>query len=38
MIKTEYDLEKQHSKGKLHAIERLNLLLDKDSFQLAFDS
>ena len=28
-----YDLEKQHSKGKLHAIERLNLLLDKDSFQ-----
>jgi len=28
-----YDFEKQHSKGKLHAIERLNLLLDKDSFQ-----
>jgi len=28
-----YDLEKQHSKGKLHAFERLNLLLDKDSFQ-----
>lgn len=33
MINIEYDLEKQHSKGKLHAIERLNLLLDKDSFQ-----
>lgn len=29
----EYDLEKQHSKGKLHAIERLDLLLDEDSFQ-----
>ncbi|MBJ2357876.1 carboxyl transferase domain-containing protein, partial [Sphaerochaeta sp. S2] len=28
-----YDVEKQHSKGKLHAIERLDLLLDKDSFQ-----
>lgn len=28
-----YDFEKQHSKGKIHAIERLNLLLDKDSFQ-----
>nr|WP_319473678.1 acyl-CoA carboxylase subunit beta [uncultured Sphaerochaeta sp.] len=28
-----YDLEKQHSKGKLHAIERLDLLLDEGSFQ-----
>ncbi|PKL29127.1 MAG: methylmalonyl-CoA carboxyltransferase [Spirochaetae bacterium HGW-Spirochaetae-2] len=28
-----YDLEKQHSKGKLHAIERLSLLLDEGSFQ-----
>lgn len=28
-----YDLEKQHSKGKLHAIERIRLLLDTDSFQ-----
>ena len=28
-----YKYEIQHSKGKLHAIERLNLLLDKDSFQ-----
>jgi acetyl-CoA carboxylase carboxyltransferase component len=27
-----YNLEKQHQKGKLHAIERLNLLLDEDSF------
>jgi acetyl-CoA carboxylase carboxyltransferase component len=33
MNTTHYNLEKQHSKGKLHAIERLNLLLDKDSFQ-----
>jgi len=28
-----YDIEKQHSKGKLHAIERIELLLDADSFQ-----
>ena len=28
----EYNLEKQHTKGKLHAIERINLLCDKDSF------
>jgi acetyl-CoA carboxylase carboxyltransferase component len=28
-----YDLEKQHQKGKLHAIERINLLLDEGSFQ-----
>ncbi len=28
----EYNLEKQHAKGKLHAIERINLLCDKDSF------
>lgn len=27
-----YDIEKQHQKGKLHAIERIDLLLDKDSF------
>lgn len=27
-----YNLEKQHAKGKLHAIERINLLLDKNSF------
>ena len=27
-----YNLEKQHSKGKLHAIERINRLCDKDSF------
>jgi acetyl-CoA carboxylase carboxyltransferase component len=27
-----YDVEKQHGKGKLHAIERINLLLDNDSF------
>jgi acetyl-CoA carboxylase carboxyltransferase component len=27
-----YNIEKQHQKGKLHAIERLNLLFDKDSF------
>ena len=28
----QYNLEKQHAKGKLHAIERINLLCDKDSF------
>lgn len=28
----EYNLEKQHAKGKLHAIERINLICDKDSF------
>jgi acetyl-CoA carboxylase carboxyltransferase component len=27
-----YDIEKQHQKGKLHAIERINALLDEDSF------
>ena len=27
-----YDIEKQHKKGKLHAIERINLILDKNSF------
>lgn len=28
----QFNLDKQHSKGKLHAIERIELLLDKDSF------
>ena len=28
-----YNVEKQHKKGKYHAIERIHLLLDKDSFQ-----
>lgn len=28
-----YNLEKQHEKGKLHAIERINALCDKDSFK-----
>lgn len=28
----EYDVEKQHAKGKFHAIERINHLCDKDSF------
>ncbi len=27
-----YDVEKQHAKGKFHAIERINHLCDKDSF------
>ncbi|HRX09855.1 MAG TPA: acyl-CoA carboxylase subunit beta [Candidatus Limiplasma sp.] len=27
-----YDLEKQHKKGKLHAIERINLLVDAGTF------
>lgn len=29
----EYNLEKQHSKGKLHAIERIDMLLDDETFQ-----
>ena len=29
----EYNLEKQHSKGKLHAIERIDMLLDDGTFQ-----
>ena len=28
----EYNLEKQHAKGKLHAIERINAILDEGSF------
>jgi acetyl-CoA carboxylase carboxyltransferase component len=28
----EYNLDKQHQKGKLHAIERIHLLLDEGSF------
>jgi len=28
----EYNLEKQHIKGKLHAIERIKMLLDENSF------
>lgn len=32
MEKTKYDLEKQHRKGKLHAIERINKILDKNTF------
>ena len=28
-----YQLEKQHAKGKLHAIERITGLLDKNSFE-----
>lgn len=32
MKKDGYDIEKQHSKGKLHAIERIELLVDKNSF------
>lgn len=28
----EYNVEKQHAKGKLHAIERINTLCDKDTF------
>ncbi len=29
---TTYDIEKQHQKGKLHAIERIEHLVDKNSF------
>ena len=32
MAKYNYNIEKQHQKGKLHAIERINALCDKDSF------
>jgi methylmalonyl-CoA decarboxylase subunit alpha len=32
MKKGTYDIEKQHKKGKLHAIERIELLVDKNSF------
>ncbi|MBR1614429.1 MAG: methylmalonyl-CoA carboxyltransferase, partial [Treponema sp.] len=28
----EYNIEKQHAKGKLHAIERINAILDEGSF------
>ena len=28
----EYAIEKQHAKGKLHAIERINALCDKGTF------
>ena len=28
-----YQLEKQHAKGKLHAIERISNLLDPNSFR-----
>ena len=32
-MKTErYDMEKQHKKGKLHAIERISKILDKNTF------
>ena len=29
---SKYNIQKQHDKGKLHAIERINALCDKDSF------
>ncbi len=32
MATQNYNLEKQHAKGKLHAVERINALCDKDSF------
>lgn len=32
MSEKNYNLEKQHAKGKLHAIERINSLCDKNSF------
>ncbi len=32
MSEKNYNLEKQHAKGKLHAIERINALCDKNSF------
>lgn len=33
-----YDLEKQHAKGKFHAIERINKLCDKESFTEFFSN
>lgn len=32
MVLVYYNLDKQHIKGKLHAIERIRLILDKNSF------
>ncbi len=32
MNNNNYNIQKQHDKGKLHAIERINALCDKDSF------
>ena len=34
----EYNLERQHDKGKLHAIERITALVDKDSFMEIYSS
>ena len=30
---TMYNMEKQHKLGKLHALERICMLLDEDSFR-----
>ncbi len=38
MAKYEYNIQKQHDKGKLHAIERINALCDKDSFYEIFSA
>ncbi|MCH5290239.1 MAG: acyl-CoA carboxylase subunit beta [Treponema sp.] len=38
MAKYTYNLEKQHEKGKFHAIERINALCDKDSFYEIYSS
>lgn len=32
----EYNIEKQHEKGKFHAIERIDKLCDKDSFTIIY--
>ena len=32
MKKNTYEIEKQHQKGKLHAVERIELLVDRNSF------
>ena len=32
MSNISYNIEKQHEKGKLHAIERINALCDKGTF------
>ncbi len=34
----QYDIDKQHRKGKLHAIERVHMIMDKDSFVETYES
>ncbi len=38
MTEKNYNIEKQHEKGKLHAIERINFLCDKGTFSEIYSS